>query len=157
MNTTRGVPQGSFLGPLLFNIFINDLVYSIMESNKALYADDCVIYSSDSSLGTLNSRLNRDVGRILKWNSENTMVLNLDNSYSMLISISHKLMHLARKRLDIICGESPLDNVSHHKHLGIVIDDTLSWSQHIRFLTNKLNLRLRVFNRIKKFFLSLPD
>ena len=59
------------------------------------------------------------------------------------------MMHLESKQLDVSCGVSLLNNVSYHKHLGIVIDDRLSWSHHIRFLTNKLNLRVSVLSRIK--------
>ena len=147
----RGVPQGSILGPLFFILFINDLVFSILESNKTLYADDCAIYSSNSSLDIVNSRLNRDVERILKWSSDNEMFIHIEKSYSMLICTRQKMMHLERKHLDISCGVSLLNNVSYHKHFGIVIDDRLSWSYHIRFLTNKLNLRVSVFSGIKKF------
>ena len=95
------VPQGSILGPLLFITFINDLVFSILESNMTLYADDCSLYTSSSSLETVNANLNRDVKHIKSWSKDNKMVINLDKSYSMPICTCQKLKHLSINRLNI--------------------------------------------------------
>ena len=48
-NLTHGVPQGSILGPLLFNLYINDLV-STVHSYMILYADDSVVFASANTL-----------------------------------------------------------------------------------------------------------
>ena len=116
-----------------------------------LYADDCSLYTSSSSLETVNANLNSDVERIKSWSKDNKMVINLDKFYSMLICTCQKLKHLSKNRLDICWGDSFLDNVSNHKHLGVVINNRLLWSQHISTLINKINFCLNVLNRIKKF------
>ena len=56
----RGVPQGSVLGPLLFNIYFNDLFYFLEETEATNYADDTNIYACDMDLGNLMRRLEHD-------------------------------------------------------------------------------------------------
>ena len=81
------------------------------------------------------------------------MVINTEKSYSILICNRQEIMHLESNHLDINCSGSLLNNVSYHKHFGIVMDDRLTWSQQISFSTNKMNLCLSVLYRIRSFSL----
>ena len=72
----RGVPQGSMLSPLLFNLFINDLFFFIERTKICDFADDNTIYSCQNDLKTTLEELRYDIVTLLGWLKENSMKAN---------------------------------------------------------------------------------
>ena len=81
-----GVPQGSILGPLLFNIDINDIFFFINESNIANYADDNTLYMSSRCCEEIILKLERDANILIKWFQDNGMKLNEDKCKLLILS-----------------------------------------------------------------------
>ena len=75
-NVIRGIPQGSILGSLLFNIFINDIFLAIEESDIFNFADDNTLYSHGSNLPLILSNLEHDMRYLLYWFKINSLRAN---------------------------------------------------------------------------------
>ena len=73
---TTGVPQGSLLGPLLFNIYVNDLNYFVSNTSLRLSADDTTKYASDVSPMVLQCVINSDLSVLSRWFGLNYLKIN---------------------------------------------------------------------------------
>ena len=76
-----GARQGSILGPLLFNIFLNDIFYFENRSFLSNYADDNVLYAFGSNLDEVKQNLSEDLLKLSEWFYENSMILNLEKCH----------------------------------------------------------------------------
>ena len=85
----RGVPQGSVLNPILFNLFINDLIFFIEEREVCNFADDTIICSCSPNFEEETLKLSNETNLILNWFRINSMVANPDKLILLLGSDIH--------------------------------------------------------------------
>jgi hypothetical protein len=151
---TTGVAQGSILGPLLFIIYVNDLPSILDHCCVTLFADDTVLYVSSKSTDTLQNLLNSDLQKLCYWLKENHLTVNIKKSKAMIIGSSQRLAKITSS-LEFTIDNTRLDQVKSFKYLGVLINENLSWKEHVDHIKSKVNKKIGLFNRIKKF-LPLP-
>ena len=132
-----GVPQGSRLGPLLFILYINDLVTDL-ESTPFVYADDTTLIASASSTYETSNILNRDLVKIANWAHTWKVTFNASKSKDMIFSKSLLPSH------PTILGLHYIERVNLHKHLGLFINSSLTWDKQIESIVKKVNLKLSI-------------
>ena len=119
-----GVPQGSVLGPLLFNIYLNDLFWTNEYTEVFNFADDSTFYSSDMKLKELMRKLEHDSLLAIEWFEDNYMKLNTDKCH--LILAGHRHEYIWAKIGNDQVGESMQQRL-----LGITIDDKLRFANQV--------------------------
>ena len=120
ISVTSDVPQGRVLGPLLFLIYINDIVHNLNSKIK-LFADDAVLYSEVSNVDDV-SLFQQDLDTLSRWAATWQMNFNLVKCNNMSITRS-PLKFPAGYKL----RNSPLESISCHRYLGVFIQDKLEW------------------------------
>nr|CAI5844004.1 unnamed protein product [Callosobruchus analis] len=119
VNVDIGVPKGSVLGPLLFILYINDIFsVNIHQCRLHLFADDIVLYSSDSNFSQLVERINTALENLNKWFDENQLTVNTKKSKFMVIT--NRLS--TETVISVKMKNEQLERVSEIKYLGILID-----------------------------------
>ena len=140
-----GVPQGSVLGPLFFNIYINDLLLSIQDTDICNYADDTTIYACDDNLDNVIARLENDSSIIIQWFANNFMKLNTDKCHLLILGRN------SNQHITVNVGDSVIGNTEEEKLLGVVIDKRLTFETHISKLCKKAGNKLFALARISGY------
>ena len=137
---SRGIPQGSVMGPLLFNIVINDHNAATKKINLNLYVDDATLVSKLKTISNTNrlhelvNNISNEISKITTWLHRNKLKLNATKSKYM-IFFKHLMII---PKLNILANGNPIDEVQELNFLGITIDQNISWIPYITTISIKI-------------------
>ncbi len=138
-----GVPQGSRVGPLLWILYINDIVDNL-ESEVFLFADDTCLFVSGKDPALTAEILNRDLLKINEWSTRWKVTFNPKKSKDIIFSNNKVLFNSP----PIMFNDTYVERTHEHKHLGVWLSSSLSWSKHIHETCLKANGKLAVLRSV---------
>ena len=143
-DVNAGVPQGSRLGPLLWLIYVNDIVDNL-ESEALLFADDTCLFASANDPAETAEILNSDLAKINNWALKWKVSFNPGKSKDMIFSQNKNVQNSP----PLIFNETYVSRVHEHKHLGVWLSSSLSWARQINETCMKANYKMSVLRSVK--------
>merc|ERR1712020_835621 len=139
-----GVPQGSRLGPLLFILFINDIINDL-ESTPHIFADDTTLITDGNNSHDTTDLLNRDLKKVSAWANKWKVTFNAGKTKDLIFS---------KKEVDnqqpLIFNNTQVGRVKSHKHLGITLTYNLSWDEHLNNIIKQVNIKLSMLHNVRQ-------
>ena len=143
LDIKAGVPQGSRLGPLLFIIYINDIVDGL-ESDILIFADDCSLLACGKDPTETAEQLNRDLHKISMWAEKWKVKFNAGKSKDLIFS--NKILNNSPP---LVFNDNVIERVNTHRHLGVYLSSTLDWSVQVNDVCLKASRKLSVLRNVK--------
>ena len=140
------MPQGSILGPLLFNIYINDLFLFSEEFLMSNYADDCSPYEFSDTVEQVIIKLEIDANLLIQWYKNNYLKPNPGKWHLLLSEIGDE--HCVKIEQQLIL------NSANEKVLGVFFDNRLNFKCHLNKLCKKASQKLHAPARVSNFMSS---
>ena len=144
---TTGVSQGSILGPLLVNIFLNDLFLFISNSSLSNYADDNTLYIFGDNLKKIKDNLRNSFDTVHQWFYENYMVLNAGKYHFICLGNN-------TKNETFLFHNILMENSKEKKILGVIIDNKLNFKSHVSELCKKPSQKIAALSRLSSYLHS---
>ena len=139
----KGVPQGSILGPLIFNIFLNDIFYFVSKGDLYNYADDNCISVSHKDISVLSTQLENETQVMAKWFADNSMKANADKFQGIVLPGSRN-----NANVQVSLGGVDIAFVKKIDVLGVCIDGKLNFNEHVHRICSKASAQISALQRL---------
>ena len=140
-----GVPQGSIMGPLLFLVFVDDVINELY-SNPRIFADDILSMATGKDQQECCEKLQADLTSIDAWATKWKMGLNAKKTVCLTVT------RQAEPVIYLNINGEIITEVSAHKHLGLTLEKDLKWREHVRNITSRAEHRLAILKSYSNRF-----
>ena len=138
-----GVPQGSILGPLLFLLYINDIVVDINSSIR-LFADDTSLYIIVNDPIQAAEQFNLDLATTHHWAEKWLVTFNPEKSECIFSRKYNKPYHHP-----VLLNQIQIAEINSHKYLGIIFSNNCTWHEHLELIKSKAWKRINTMCKLK--------
>lgn len=135
LNILNSVPKGSILGPLLFNIYINDIPKISCRAKYIIYADDTSLFFSSNDIQHLTDTANHVLSLLATWSLSNSLKINTEKTKPVLFLPKRKRVF---NPPSLYLSGSVIDYVDSFKSVGVTFSNTMSWDAHVSNISSTL-------------------
>lgn len=148
---STGVPQETILGPLLFILYVNDLLINIPNDTIVSYADDTAIVTSENTWSDTQDKMNEYLKEVTTWLELNKLSLNVNKTVYISFGNYKDSVPI---NIEIKINDKKLKRVEECRYLGIHFDFSLKWDVHIQYIINKTKYLVYIFYKLNKIMLT---